>query len=462
MKKFAVVKRIVCGGMVAIMAFLAGCGGKDDSQISITVGNWPDKTNSAYTSFEAFKEEFEKLYPDVEIVPDYGDASFKTFMTRGVANQLPGIQSLPFTEINKVSESGFALELTEELEKRGYLNALNPQLRDMVTTEDGKIFCVPMSTYKLGLCVNKELFEQAGLVNEDGSVKYPKTYTELAEYAQIIREKTGKAGFIMQTMNNCGGWLFMPIAWSYGVDFVEKVGGKWKATFNSPEMIDALQYVYDLKWKYNALPDNALIDNEECKKLFAANEGAMYISMPLEQSLITKYSMDKDSICWAAVPEGPKGRYTLLGGSFWLFNANYSEKQVDALFNWLKIRGVTPEFNDDTVAAWDREFEAKVESGQVIAPYEMFELWEGDKERSIKRKETREKYMNVAAENFENYVTNTDALLRAEEPVACQELYAILDSGLQSVLTDKNVDIKALVKKMNDDFQNNSLNELEE
>ena len=36
--------------------------------------------------------------------------------------------------------------------------------------------------------------------------------------------------------------------------------GKWKATFNSPEAANALQYIKDLKWKYDVLPTNTLVN----------------------------------------------------------------------------------------------------------------------------------------------------------------------------------------------------------
>ncbi len=35
------------------------------------------------------------------------------------------------------------------------------------------------------------------------------------ETAKVIREKTGKAGYALPTINNQGGWHFMNIAWSW-------------------------------------------------------------------------------------------------------------------------------------------------------------------------------------------------------------------------------------------------------
>lgn len=44
-----------------------------------------------------------------------------------------------------------------------------------------------------------------------------------------IREATGKPGIVFPTANNYGGWMFSCLAWSYGVDFMEKgEDGKWK------------------------------------------------------------------------------------------------------------------------------------------------------------------------------------------------------------------------------------------
>ena len=91
-----------------------------------------------------------------------------------------------------------------------------------------------------------------------------------------IKEATGKPGIVFPTANNYGGWMFSCLAWSYGVDFMEKgEDGKWKATFNTPEAAEALRYMKDLKWKYDVLPNNAIIDGTEFYKTFAIGNAAM-------------------------------------------------------------------------------------------------------------------------------------------------------------------------------------------
>jgi len=52
--------------------------------------------------------------------------------------------------------------------------------------------------------LNLELFEKAGLMNPDGTPKYPKTWDELAKFAKIIKDKTGSAGFCLLAKDNAG------------------------------------------------------------------------------------------------------------------------------------------------------------------------------------------------------------------------------------------------------------------
>ena len=97
----------------------------------------------------------------------------------------------------------------------------------------------------------------------------------------------------------------MNIAWSYGVDFMEQgEDGKWIATFNTPEMVEALQYIKDLKWKYNALPDNSVVDHDELTMLFATNQAAMtFISLSNANGFSRQYGMPLEDIMMAKMPQ---------------------------------------------------------------------------------------------------------------------------------------------------------------
>ena len=110
--------------------------------------------------------------------------------------------------------------------------------------------------------INAEVFADAGLVDEDGIPLYPKTWEELAEVAQTIKDETGSAGLCLLAQDNAGGWHFSNIAWCFGAELEEQdADGKWMANLNSPEAVAAMQYVKDLKWKYDVLTSDPTSEN---------------------------------------------------------------------------------------------------------------------------------------------------------------------------------------------------------
>ena len=62
---------------------------------------------------------------------------------------------------------------------------------------------------------------------------------------------------------------------------------------------------------------------------------------------------------------------------------------------------------------------------------------------------------------YNEFVENCPAEIQAEEPVCAQELYGILDSCIQEVMTDENADCAAILEKANSDFQQNYLDNLD-
>ena len=444
--------------LLATMTLLTGCG--NNGKVSVTIGDWPADTDSTAAVYEEYKNLMSEQYPDIEIIPDTATGNATSYVARATSGQLPNLYVLSYTEANNAVKNGFCADITEFCEKYNYAQSLNPLVLDKVKSGD-KIYGIPQTAYALGLACNKEMFEQAGLVNSDGTLQYPQTYDELVEIAKKIKEKTGQAGVVFPTMNNQGGWIFNCLAWSYGVKFMEQdADGKWKATFDTPECVEALQFIKDLKWVHNVLPDNAFIDIEEERKLFASNQAAMYIIHPTERMLVKNYSMDKDNICFARVPAGPAGRYTLMGGNFYAVAPQSTPEQIDAVFKFLEIKGESPKVSDKIKETSGLTMKKDYEENVPVMKEPAFPLWIND-ERMELDKALREQYSNVPEENFADYSSFVDIMVHEEEPQCAQELYSILDAGIQEVLTEKDADCASIVKKMANDFQVNHLDILD-
>lgn len=461
--------RMVALALAAIMVLgAAGCGtnsGKTNGEnangkISISVGNWPDETKAdALADKNRIRDEFMAKNPDIEIISDTYAFDTKTFMMKAAAKQLPTMFSTYFTEVSNIIKNGYAADITEQLKSAGMYDSMNPELLELVSS-DGKAYGVPTDAYAQGLTINKKLFKDAGLVNPDGSIMVPKTYEEVAQFAQTIKEKTGKAGFVLPTTNNCGGWHFLNIAWAYGVEFEEQdENGKWKATFDTQEARDALQYIKDLKWKYNALLDDTMIDQEKMFQYFGTYQAAMMFSNP-PGKFAEKYGTEISDVFVTSMPEGPKGRFSQMGGNLYMFVKDATPEQIDAGLKWLAYTGVSPELTDEQAESMKLTYKDQLNNGAIVLDKDAFNIWTN--EDTIKKtQELRSEFTNVDPADYAEYYA-FDGVTIKPEPAACaQELYSVLDSCVQEVLTNENANVDELISKAANDFQVNHLDKMD-
>jgi len=149
-----------------------------------------------------------------------------------------------------------------------------------------------------------------------------------------------------------------------------------------------------------------------------------------------------------------------MGGGVYMFNPNATKEQIEAGFDWLDIMGTSKyQIDDQTAENLDKNYKTSLETSGVVFPTAGFSIW-ADPERTAKEEEIRGRYANVDKKDFASYMDTSDVILRPEDPVACQELYAVLDNCLQQVLTDENADCAEIIKKANSDFQKNHLDQL--
>ena len=364
MKKSLFIKKAAAIALSAAMTVtaLSGCGQKEsikdeNGRIKISVGAWPSKEGKELDSINQLKERYEKANPEYVIVPDNWQFDLKTFYAKAAGNNLPTVFMANFTEVSQVIDGGYSANLTDTLKKHGLFDKFNQDIFKAVS-KDGDLYGFPSSAYALGLGCNMDLMKAAGLVDADGTPKQPKDWEEVREFAVKIKEATGKPGFIIPTSNNSGGWMFMPIAWSYGVEFMKKDGDKWKATFDCPEAVAALQYIKDLKWKYDVLPQNTQADLSEVEKQFAAgNVGMVMGEASVVGRILATYEFDKDKIGMLNLPAGPKQHVTLIGGDYRVINQNASPEEITAAMDFLEYIGVTTKITDEGKASLRAQYE---------------------------------------------------------------------------------------------------------
>lgn len=461
-------KKLVASVLTCALAVtcVAGCTPKqanndrtEDGKIKISVGAWPkeDSNKVLYDQYMGMKERFETANPDIEIVPDNWSFSLDTFMAKAASGNLPNLYEAYYTECNRIIQAGYGADLTEYAKKYGYDKQIKEQLKPLVTKDD-KYYAIPKTSYVMGLYLNKKMLTDAGEVNADGSVKIPQTYEELAEMAGRVKEKTGQPGIALCTANGTGGWNFLNIAWAFGTKFMEQdESGKWKATFDSPECVSALQYVKDLKWKYNALPETSFVTGTEQQKFFAADQAAMFIGTPPQDELIKVYNMDTNDICIASLPEGNDGRYAQIGGSLSFINSNSTPEQIDACFKFIEFANWGYAIDDNAKKSMEDQYNARAQKGLPIGFYQ-YSPWEDSTERSAFERGIIDSLSNIAPENVKEFNNPpSNLVLKPEEPMNCQELYTALDACIQEVITNRDADPAALIKQAAENFQKDFL-----
>ncbi|HIT85687.1 MAG TPA: extracellular solute-binding protein [Candidatus Ornithomonoglobus intestinigallinarum] len=461
MKKRILSALLACTMTAASAAALSGCGGGGESggEVKISVGSLPSQETEPerYQVYLDYIEKYESMYPGRKVEIDTSNMDdMDQIMVNGAAGLLPNIFRVPYTNVKLMIENGYARDITSIMKERGYDTTIRPELIEMVSDDSGNIYGVPSSGYMMGMMYNMNLFEQAGLVKDDGTIDPPQTFEEVAETARIITEKTGKPGFAIQAKDRECGWTFMNVAWNYGVKFMEEgEDGKYTATFDSPEMVSALQWLSDLKWKQKALPENMLIDRTEIIQLFATDQLGMLICAEDFLPRPTKeYEMDKNRVASSAMPAGPEGRYSLIGGTVWLISPETTDEQLEAIFDWIDLIGYAPEISADAQENTKKELEAKVANDDLIIPAS-FSVFQ-DPERQKVVDELYAPYINVDTKIMPG-LGSDDVTMHMEEPEDAQQLYQVITNIIQEILLDENAGIAALVKQGQESFQKDSL-----
>lgn len=461
-------KKVFAAVLATVMTAgaFAGCsGGKDksgDGKIHISVSPWPAKEGKDLDTANKGKAEFEKENPDVVLTGDSWQFDIQSFYPKAEAGMLPTVFSLPLTEIKKISEGGYYRDWTDVLKKYDMYDKFTDKALDLVKNSDGEMVGWPWQMYMLGLAVNIDMFEKAGLMEADGTPMQPNNWDELAEFAVKIKEATGKSGFSLPTSNNEGGWIFTNIAWSYGTSFMKKTSdGKWKATFDSDECAAALQFVKDLKWKYNVLPESTITTNNEINQNFAVGNTAMAIASDGIRKSVATFGMAPNSLGMVALPAGPKRHVALIGGSVFVLANNATDDQVDACLRYYK-RAYNPFANDSVKEQKTSAIQRELDANCAVGTYQM-SVWKDGTDNMKLQKELIDQYCNINKNHVRLYnesQNDKNIEIQAEEPACAQDLYGILDNCIQQVLTDKDADCKAILKKANSDFQTNFLDNI--
>ncbi len=470
-------KKLILLGLVLTVALaLSACGGSDNGRIQITVGMWPQPYLSEdHAMFEEWKRMFEDDYPEYEVIAQPYTYSVDTFFPMAQAGTQPTIFQTWFTEPEKLIRNNFVRSIDDQLAELGWDEHLDPYMRDSLTF-DGKLYGVPRDGYGLGLVLNLEILAMVGIVDDwdgdgvyniydpEGNPRYPTTFDELGEMSEFISTtmeelyEQNVAGLILLSSNNNGGWQFSNIAWNFGANLqIQDDQGNWVANLDDPAAIEALEWIKEMRWEREALPASASLSYGDWYNYIGTNRAAMAIAGNDALSLpITNFGMDRDNLAFVPMPEGPHGhQYSLFGGTPYMFSSHASDDQVLGALKFLEYMGRSPETSDiaeQSLRVGRITAEAK---GMPIIP-EITPWINDDYVDLVERID--QQFINVNMDNYQSFYDTIFNIRRNEEPYYSQEMYEILDSVIQQVLTNRNANPSALLSSANNTFQTQYMN----
>lgn len=446
--------RVLLAGVatLATVGALVGCssaGGDEGSsgKTELRVATFPPGADAAaYEAFATQEKQFEKLHPDIDIIGVEYEWEGPTFAVQLAGGSLPDVFTVPFTDAKTLLENDQLMDVTAEMKDLGYTDSFNPVILDGVTGSDGKIYGFPRQAYANALTYNRQLFEAAGLDPDSP----PTTWEEVREDAKIIHDKTGKAGYSQMAINNTGGWqLTVGTVARGGRTQTDNEDGSATSTIDNDSTKAVLQFLHDLKWEDNSFGSKVDLDWGSINQEFAAGNIGMYTTgSDIYTALVRDFGLDPAVYGMTVIPLEGEDAGTLGGGDIAVMSPTIDDKTKAAGVEWIDWYYMQKLLNEDAAV---QDAKALSDSGQAVGTPVLPVLSRDLYEQSLT---WIEPYINVPRDQMQPFIDSIWDQTPVGEPKAkTQEVYALLDTVVQTVLTDENADIDALLAQAQTDAQ---------
>ncbi|MEU4238444.1 sugar ABC transporter substrate-binding protein [Actinoplanes sp. NPDC026619] len=303
-------RRMTAAAACAVLA-LSGCGrgssGDDETAKAVSAGKaggditvWAMGTEGE--KLAEFAKAFTAENPDAKVnvtaVP--WDAAHQKIASAIAAKQTPDVSMIGTTMQGEFAKSGALDPTPADLFTK---DAFFPGAWD-TTVVDGKSFGVPWYVETRGIYYRTDLAAKAGF--PDG----PKTWDDLTAMAKAMQSKAGAKWGLNIQPGKTGSWQsVLPFGWSNGA----QIAADGKYTFDTPEMVQALQYYqsfFTAKVAPSNLPQGAL------EPAFVRGEIGAFMSGPWHVGILNDAG-GKDFASKYSVVGMPAGKSStsFIGGS---------------------------------------------------------------------------------------------------------------------------------------------------
>ena len=222
---------------------------------------------------------------------------------------------------------------------------------------DGKIYSIPFQRSTLLMFYNKDHFREVGLDPESP----PKTWEELAEYGQKLTkfDENGNAERWGVMIPSSGAWDFGPYVISNSANGENIMSDDGKSVmFDTPENVEALQFLRDLGTVYKASPEGVIEMDTAPANFIEQKTSMVQLSSGNIANIDSSVTFDYGI---ATLPYSKRPASIAGGGNLYMIKGSTEEEQKAA---WKFIRWLT---EPERQAQWN------VDTGYVAARKSAFE-----------------------------------------------------------------------------------------
>lgn len=416
-------------------------GGGDSDKLTLSVVSLlPGSEQEAFDAFDERVAAFEDANPDIDVQQEEYEWTATTFASQLAGGTLPDVFEIPLTDARTLLENGQLADLNDQFERLDYADQFNEQLLAAGQGDDGHVYAIPAkSIYGVALHYNRALFEQAGLDPDQP----PTTWDEVREYAKQIKDATGVAGYGMMASGNTGGWQLTAATYARG-GRVQEAGddGSYEATLDNDATREHLEWLKAMRWEDDSLLADTTLDWTTLNQAFAAGQVAMYTSgSDVYTNLVETYGVTGEDYGLTALPLDGDDDGVLVGGTLAAVGADADEATKEAAVKWIDFYYLQNLLDEEQAV---ENAKVRADNNQAVGTPVLPIFSREQYEQSL---QWVEEYINVPLDQMTGYTdVSADQPVVGEPSRATQETYALLDTPIQAVLTDRGADVDALLE----------------
>ena len=281
--------------------------------------------------------EFEQENPDITIqLEEVPNADILTKLTAyAEGNDLPDVIDGQFG-LSSFVQLDAALDITDRVDAEGLRESFIPVALEAGTDGEGRILGLPFYTGTDALYYRTDHFEEAGL----DPAAPPKTWQELADTAKTLTNpRAGRYGFGMYGKTHTLRCIhFMQNNGPDGEMLrLNPDTGIWTILVNSPESIEAIEFMVSLAREYEAVPPNVVeMDYPGNVAAFAGGNISMLTTGPWGAQTFIGTNPEIEGKFAVATHPTPTGATPILRQGSLIYAVGKTTKYPDQAFKFLK------------------------------------------------------------------------------------------------------------------------------